>query len=269
MVAHSPKGAYRMYSRQRQQLIAQRISTQGSVSVADLAEHFDVSPETVRRDLAALEAAGRLERTHGGAVAPSGHAERSLSARTQEHRSAKTAIARLAAEYLPSSGGSIIIDAGSTTAHLVGRMPASTLTGRGALSIYTDSAPIAAELASSNTAQLYLFGGMVRGITGALVGSSTVDAIRRTRVDVAFIGTNGISAERGLTTPDPAEAAVKSAMVASARKVVVLADESKFSVDHVVEFASLDSVDVLVGNSAPPSPLASALDTANVEVVYP
>ena len=258
-----------MYSRQRQQFITQRVGTHGSVSVADLAEHFDVSPETIRRDLAALEEAGQLERTHGGAVAPSGHAERSLAARTQEHRSAKTTIARLAAEYLPCSGGSIIIDAGSTTAHLVGRMPTSTLSGRGALSVYTDSAPIAAELASANASQLYLFGGMVRGITGALVGSSTVDAIRKIRVDVAFLGTNGISADRGLTTPDPAEAAVKSAMVASARKVVVLADSSKYAVDHVVDFAALDSVDVLIANSAPPPTLASALNTADVEVVFP
>ena len=258
-----------MYSRQRQQLITERVDSHGSVNVADLAVHFDVSPETIRRDLAALEELGRLERTHGGAVAPSGNAERSLAARTLEHRSAKAAIARLAAEHLPQSGGSIIIDAGSTTAHLVGCMPVSTLTGQRALSIYTDSAPIAAELAGADASQLYLFGGMVRGITGALVGSSTVEAIRTLRVDVAFIGTNGISAERGLTTPDPAEAAVKSAMVASARKVVVLADDSKYAVDHVVEFASLGSVDVLIGNSAPRSALARALDAADVEVVLP
>lgn len=258
-----------MYSRQRQQLITQRVGAQGSVSVADLADRFDVSAETIRRDLAALEVAGQLERTHGGAVAPSGHAERSLATRTQEQRGAKTAIARLAGEYLPGPGGSILIDAGSTTAHLTSRMPPSTLTGRGALSIYTDSAPIAAELANVNATQLYLFGGLVRGITGALVGASTVDAISRLRVDVAFMGTNGIDAARGLTTPDPAEAAVKSAMITAARKVIVLADDSKYGLDHVVEFAPLDKIDTLISNSAPPSSLARALNTAHVEVVTP
>ena len=256
-----------MYSRQRQQLITQRVGTQGSASVADLAEHFDVSPETIRRDLAALEEAGKLERTHGGAVAPSGHAERSLAARTQEHRSAKTAIARLAAEYLPSSGGSIIIDAGSTTAHLVGRMPASTLTGRGALSVYTDSAPIAAELASANTSQLYLFGGMVRGITGALVGSTTVDAIRRTRVDVAFIGTNGVSEGLGLSTPDPDEAAVKSALVRSAQRVIVLADSSKMNREDFAGFADLDDVDVLITDAGIDPTFSAVLSARGIEVV--
>lgn len=258
-----------MYSRQRQQLITQRVGAQGSVSVADLAERFDVSAETIRRDLAALEGSGQLERTHGGAVAPSGHAERSLAARTQEQRGAKTTIAKLAADHLPGPGGSVLIDAGSTTAHLAGRMPPSTLTGRGALSIYTDSAPIAAELANVNAAQLFLFGGMVRGITGALVGAATVEAIGKLRVDVAFMGTNGIDAARGLTTPDPAEAAVKSAMIAAARKVVVLADDSKFGHDHVVEFAPLGRIDTLISNSAPPPELAAALDTAHVEVVIP
>lgn len=258
-----------MYSRQRQRLIVQSVAENGSASVADLAERFDVSPETIRRDLSALESSGKVERTHGGVVAARTHAEESLEARFAENLEAKLAIGRAAAEFLPQAGGSVILDAGSTTARLAGEMPASTLAGPGALAVYTDSAPIASDLARANASSVSVFGGTLRGTTGAIVGAGVVRAIGHLRVDVAFVGTNGLHPERGLTTPDPAEAAVKSALVRAARRVVLLADSSKFGRDHVVEFARLEGIDVLVTDTAPRGPLARALSTADVEVVVP
>ncbi|WP_333617960.1 DeoR/GlpR family DNA-binding transcription regulator [Dietzia sp.] len=258
-----------MYSRQRQRLIVEHVEEHSGASVADLAARFEVSHETIRRDLAALEDVGRIERTHGGAMPAATHAEQSLEARLLDHLDAKRAIARIAGDLLPEPGGSMILDAGSSTAQLLAHMPPSTLSGPGALDIYTDSAPIAAELARLQAAKVGVFGGTVRGITGAIVGSGVVDSLRRLRVDVAFIGANGLHPERGLTTPDSAEAAVKSALVSAARTVVLLADSSKFGRDHVVEFAASEDIDILVTDSQPRGALARSLDSANVEVLVP
>ena len=101
------------------------------------------------------------------------------------------------------------------------------------------------------------------------MGPSVLRALESIRVDVAFVGTNGLHPERGLTTQDPDEAAVKNAMCRAARRVVVLADSSKFGHEFLVSFAPLDGVDVLVTDAPPPGPLASALDTHGIEVVLP
>lgn len=256
-----------MLTRQRQRLIAQHIASHGSASVQDLATHFDVSAETIRRDLGALEEAGHVERTHGGAVDAGGHVERSLEARTLENREAKNRIARTAAGLLPAAGGSLLLDAGSTTAQLIPHIPRSALMGPNALLVFTDSAPIAAALAAAGATNVQILGGSVRGSTGTVVGSTAVEMVRKLRVDVAFLGTNGITAERGLTTPDPAEAAVKQAMAEAARQVVVVADSSKYDQDFTVSFAGLEQVDTLVSDSAPTGALSNALTTTDVEVV--
>lgn len=106
----------------------------------------------------------------------------------------------------------------------------------------------------------------MRGLTAAAVGAQTVDAISRLRPDIAFVGTNGISAAFGLSTPDPDEAAVKRAIIAAARRRVVLADAEKFEAELLVSFASLDDVDVLVSEMAPEGELARALDGVDAEV---
>jgi len=111
-----------------------------------------------------------------------------------------------------------------------------------------------------------LLGGRVRGDDGAAVGPGRVDQVDRLRPDVAVLGTNGISAA-GLTTPDEGEAAVKTAIVRSARRVILLADATKFEEEALVVFAALADVDVLVTDAAPPAPLARALADAEVEVV--
>lgn len=258
-----------MLTRQRQRLIAQHIASHGSASVHDLAAHFDVSSETIRRDLGALEDAGHVERTHGGAVAATGHAERNLETRTLENREAKDRIARVAVDLLPPAGGSLLLDAGSTTAQLIPHIPHSALMGPNALLVITDSAPNAAALAAAGATNVQILGGSVRGSTGAVVGSVAVETLRRLRVDVAFLGTNGIDAERGLTTPDPAEAAVKQAMAEAARHVVVVTDSSKYDQDFTVSFADLDQVDTIVSDSMPTGALADALATTDVEVVVP
>lgn len=265
-----------MFAEERQQLIVGLITASGRASVTDLAERFSITTETVRRDLAALEAAGSLRRVHGGAVSPDRFStnEESILVRTDQRQPEKTRIAEAALALIPQDRtGSILIDAGSTTEALAELLAARTaataaVSAPGAeLVVITHSLPIAAKLSGEPGIALHLLGGKVRGITQAAVGQSTVEAARRIRPDIAFIGTNGIHAAFGLSTPDPEEAAVKAAFVQSARRIVVLADASKLDAETLVQFASLKDLDTLITDTKPSQDLADALADAGVEVV--
>ena len=220
--------------------------SQGRASVADLAQAYDVTTETVRRDLAVLDRAGLLRRVHGGAVPVRAlHlVEPSVDERESTRAGHKHAIASAAAEFIPQSGATVLFDAGTTTARVAALLPPDR-----ELLIVTNSVPIAARLASLTSVSLQLLGGQVRGLTQATVGERAVGMLESLRVDIAFIGTNGISVRHGLSTPDPGEAAVKRAMVACANFVVVVADSSKIGREEFVSFAPIDRVDVLVTDS--------------------
>ena len=235
-----------MYPEERQQAIAATVMSQGRASVADLAQAYDVTTETVRRDLAVLDRAGLLRRVHGGAVPVRAlHlVEPSVDERESTRAGHKHAIASAAADFIPQSGATVLFDAGTTTARVAALLPPDR-----ELLIVTNSVPIAARLASLTSVSLQLLGGQVRGLTQATVGERAVGMLESLRVDIAFIGTNGISVRHGLSTPDPGEAAVKRAMVACANFVVVVADSSKIGREEFVSFAPIDRVDVLVTDS--------------------
>ncbi|WP_211880703.1 DeoR/GlpR family DNA-binding transcription regulator [Pseudarthrobacter albicanus] len=266
-----------MFAEERQQLIVGLIATSGRASVTDLAERFSITTETVRRDLASLEVAGSVRRVHGGAVSPDRFSttEESILERAVQRQPEKTRIAEAALALIPQGrSGSVLIDAGSTTEALAELLSARTAATAGAashadveLTVITHALPIAAKLSGEPGIALHLLGGKVRGLTQAAVGQSTVEAARRIRPDIAFIGTNGIHAAFGLSTPDPEEAAVKAAFVQSARRIVVLADSSKLDAETLVQFASLKDLDTLITDRKPSQGLADALADAGVEVV--
>ena len=269
-----------MFAEERQQLIVGLVSARGRASVTDLAERFSITTETIRRDLAALEAAGSVRRVHGGAVSPDrlSTTEESILERTVLRQPEKTRIAEAALALIPQDhSGSVLLDAGSSTEALAellasrtaaARAAAATAPGAGSeLVVITHALPIAAKLSGEPGIALHLLGGKVRGLTQAAVGQSTVEAARRIRPDIAFLGTNGIHAAFGLSTPDPEEAAVKAAFVQSARRIVVLADSSKLDAETLVQFASLKDLDTLITDTKPSQALADALAEAGVEVV--
>lgn len=253
-----------MYPEERQQAIAATVMSQGRASVADLAQAYDVTTETVRRDLAVLDRAGLLRRVHGGAVPVRAlHlVEPSVDERESTRAGHKHAIASAAAEFIPQSGATVLFDAGTTTARVAALLPPDR-----ELLIVTNSVPIAARLASLTSVSLQLLGGQVRGLTQATVGERAVGMLESLRVDIAFIGTNGISVRHGLSTPDPGEAAVKRAMVACANFVVVVADSSKIGREEFVSFAPIDRVDVLVTDSEITPEDRAALTEHGVDVV--
>jgi DeoR family transcriptional regulator, fructose operon transcriptional repressor len=252
-----------VYAEERQQAIAELVLSRGRLSVLDLAATYGVTTETVRRDLSVLERAGVLRRVHGGAVpvATITALERAIGERDRAQTAEKDRIAAAAAEHLPPAGGSVVIDAGTTTARVCGQVARRDLT------VMTHSVTVAARLAGMPQIELHLLPGQVRPATQAAVGEATVAALGQLRVDVAFLGTNGISLGHGLSTPDHGEAACKRAIVAAGQRTVVLADATKLGMESTVRFAELADVDVLVTDRGAPVRLCAALRERGVEVV--
>ena len=135
------------------------------------------------------------------------------------------------------------------------------------LTVLTNSLSTASVLATHPGVSLYVLGGRVRGQTGAAVGDWTIRALTDVVVDVAFIGTNGFSVARGLTTPDQSEALVKRAMVASARTVIVLSDSSKAGDAHLHRFAELGDIDILITDTDLDDDVAAEIRAAGPDVV--
>lgn len=251
-----------MYAAERQQRIMAQAREAGRVEVTALAESLGVATETVRRDLTALERRGSLRRVHGGAIPVERlELEPTLATRSTRLADVKRRIAARVLDELPT-GGTVLLDAGSTTQAVVQLLPPDL-----DLTVVTNSVAAAATLSTHPGVMLYLLGGRVRGVTGAAVGDWATAALEGVVVDVAVLGTNGFSAARGLTTPDQAESLVKAAMVRSARRVVVATDSSKAGDDHLHRFARLDEVDLLVTDTDLSDDVAAELRAAGPEVV--
>jgi DeoR family transcriptional regulator, fructose operon transcriptional repressor len=253
-----------VYAEERRQAMADLIAQRGRLSVNELADAYAVTTETVRRDLSELERTGLVRRVHGGAVPAEALTllETAVTDRDLSRAEEKDRIARAAVEQLPGPGGSILLDAGSTTSRLAAGLP-----GDQRLSVVTNAVPIAARLANRPGTDLHLLPGRVRLRTQAAVGEDTVAALSLLRVDVLFLGANGVSLDHGLSTPDHSEAAAKRAMVRAAHKVVVLADSSKIGREHTVRFAELSDVDVLVTDRGISDVDVKALEDFGIEVV--
>ncbi|MFD0119391.1 DeoR/GlpR family DNA-binding transcription regulator [Streptomyces sp. NPDC058320] len=251
-----------MYAPERQQEILRLARDGGRVDVLSLAEEFQVTAETIRRDLKTLDRAGLVRRVHGGAI-PAGRLDFEPDVAEREGTAAdeKDRIARLALAELPEEG-TVILDAGTTVARLAAVVPLeSTLT------VVTHGLPVAARLADHPGIQLHLVGGRVRHRTRAAVDAWALRAYGEIRADVLFLAANGFSAEHGLTTPDLAEAAVKRAAVGAARRVVLLADSAKYGQEHFARFGDLGDVDVLITDSGLSDEDAARIEKGGTEVV--
>ena len=251
-----------MYAPERQQQIVDIARADGRVEVNALAELLGVTPETVRRDLTTLERHGLLRRVHGGAIPVEKLGfEPRLDERQERYTAEKERIAKTAVDELPNEGV-ILLDAGSTTQLLAENLPRDR-----ELTVVTNSIAVATVIAKRDNLSLYVLGGRVRGRTLAAVGEWATHALGGIHVDVAFIGTNGLSVRRGLTTPDQDEAMVKRAMVTAARRVVVLCDHTKIGTDHFAQFAPLDAVDTVITDIGLDAETAADIEAAGTTVV--
>lgn len=242
---------------ERQRKIVDILGSAERAQVDELAEQLGVSASTIRRDLQLLSSRGAVERTHGGVLPPS-RFEPSFREKETEHLAQKRAIAQMAAR-LVQPGHTVFLDGGTTTLEL-----ARMLRGRSDVTIASNSVPIAVELASH--ARLILTGGSVKESTLALVGPIAERSIEQMHVDIAFIGTNGVSAAGGFTTPTWEEAATKTRMIRAGRMAVVLADGSKLGSITFAHVATIDEVDLLITDEGASASEIEALRSAGLEV---
>jgi len=251
-----------LYQAERRQLIAKTAERDGRVESGALASEMDVSLETVRRDLRALERQGILRRTHGGAIPlHKVQFDARLSARAKVMVEEKYRIAQAAKALLPTEG-SVLFDGGTTTAMIAALLPAdSTLT------VVTNALPIAASLGTHPNITLRVLGGVCRERSQCFVGHWTTQNLSNIRVDVGFFGTNGLTTERGLSTADESEAEAKHAMIESSRRVILVTDHTKIGLDDFCRFAEIDEVDTLITDVGIDPDLASDLRSRIPEVL--
>jgi len=267
-LATSPSGnRSARFPASRQADLASFVAEKGQVTVADLATRFDVSPDTIRRDLDQLDADGILIRTHGGAVSLSAvpRADTGVDVRMRLQTSAKDRIGALAAS-LVTDGTVLMINAGTTSLSM-----ARHLKDQRELTIATNNLRIPAEISPKVCRDLYLFGGSVRLGAQAVVGPLSFRADGNTgdidiKCDLAVIGVGAISAS-GYTTSHLAEAVMMGQMMRRATRVIVLADSSKFGRQLFAQISTLDAGDVLVTDQQPPQDLQAALDENGVQVL--
>jgi len=250
---------------QRHSLILDRIVANGAVRVADLSAELGVSDMTVRRDIADLAARGLVRKVHGGAVdaRPSAH-EPGFASKQSLATAQKLAIADAAMDLVPA-GASIALSAGTTTWALATRL--AQRADLRPLAVVTNSLPVADALhAAGDVGDVVLTGGS-RTPSDALVGPLTVAALETLHVDLLFLGTHGIDADAGLTTPNLLEAETNRALARSARRTVVVADSSKWGTLGMARFLTLAEVDVLVTDEGLPDDARTRLADAGVRVI--
>ncbi|MEI6361780.1 MAG: DeoR/GlpR family DNA-binding transcription regulator [Actinomycetes bacterium] len=249
----------------RQERIAQEVESAGFVRVTDLADRFAVSVVTVRSDLGSLEALGRVRRVRGGAV-PSGglRHEPPLELAAREHERQKAAIAAYAAS-LVQPGQVIVLDVGSTTTavalELVARRELRDVT------VVTSGLNVAMALEpASDRISVLVTGGMVRPLQHSLVNPFGSLILEQISAHLAFIGCNGVDADRGVTNLNFAEAEVKKSMIAAAREVVVVADGSKIGVVEAARVCSLSQIDLLITDATAPEQAVALIEQSSVSV---
>ena len=230
-------------ARQRQERILEDVRASGGVRVSELVDALGVSDMTVRRDIEALASRGLVARVHGGATAVSARStdEPGFTAKSSLALAEKGAIARAAAS-LVEPGAAVAISAGTTTFAV-----ARELRTVPDLTVVTNSVPVAQLLHETSRSDLtVVLTGGVRTPSDALVGAVAVAALRGLHVDWLFLGVHGFDDRVGLTTPNLVEGETDRALVASSRRLVVVADHSKWGVVGLSTIATLDDVDVLV-----------------------
>jgi DeoR family transcriptional regulator, fructose operon transcriptional repressor len=231
-----------MFAEERQQHIIDTARSAGRVDVSELSAALAVTTETIRRDLSYLERKGVLRRVHGGAMP----VERSAVDLVVDDppggttAAAAALIAKAALDELPDRG-SVILSAGAATERLAEMLPADR-----PLIVVTNALAIASTVVVRPATTVVFVGGRIDRRSAGSVDSWALHQISQSFVEVAFIESTGVSLRRGLSEPDMANAAVKAAMMASARRTVLLADHARVGTDELVRYGELEDVDAIV-----------------------
>jgi DeoR/GlpR family transcriptional regulator of sugar metabolism len=251
-----------MLAAERRRRIAESLRSRGVVSVTEMAETLGTSEITLRRDLRVMAEEGLLVRTHGGAVVSAGLAhEPTYSEKANQAAAEKAAIARLAVGMI-RPGDSILLGPGTTTlalAHLLVDFPE--------LTVVTNSLLVAQALMPAGRVEVILTGGTLRRAIHALVGPATEESTRTLRASQAFISGNGLTTERGLSTPSPVVAAADRALAAAAQQIVVLADHTKVGHETMCQTVPLERISTLITDAGADPEQLAAIREAGITVL--
>ena len=245
----------------RQTEIVSLLRQSGRVAVEELATHFGVTLQTIRRDLNELSDAKLAVRVHGGAIIASGVANLAYEARQLVAHQHKRLIGEAAARLVPDNA-SLLINIGTTTEEV-----AKALAGHSGLLVITNNLHVANELYRNESIEVFVTGGSIRRGDGGIVGAVAVAQIEQFRVDIAIIGTSAIDPNGTLLDFDIREVETSRAIIEHARKIVLVADSSKFSRSAPVRIAHLSEIDVFVTDRLPSPALAEMCQRCEVEVV--
>ncbi|TMV43808.1 DeoR/GlpR transcriptional regulator [Paenibacillus mesophilus] len=227
---------------ERYEKIVQLVSERGSIRVSELSELCDVTEETIRRDLDRLEQAGRLRRSHGGAVSvKEQQPEIPYFEREVTHAEEKRRIAQEAVKLI-SPKERILLDASTTAWYVAANLPDIPLT------VLTNSIKVATELAGKEKIEVISTGGILASRSLSFVGPLAERSLDAYHVDKVFLSCKGVHLERGISESNELQARLKQKMIGMADRVILLADSSKFGVQAFTQVAALQQVDTIVSD---------------------
>ncbi len=247
----------------RREGIVDLVQNRGYVSIEDLAENFEVTPQTIRRDINELSDQAMLRRYHGGAGLPSSVENLAYPARQVLCQEEKRLIARMAARQIPDNA-SLFLNIGTTTEEV-----ARALLGHKGLRVITNNLNIALLLSRRRDFEVIVAGGVVRSRDGGIIGASAVDLIRQFKVDYGIIGISGIDMDGTLLDFDYREVRVAQAIVENSRKVYLVADHTKFGRNAMVRLGEMSQISALFTDKRPPAALVRNITAADVELNIP
>jgi len=247
----------------RRNRILEKLALEGKVIVVDLAREFGVTEETIRRDLDKLSAEGLAKKIYGGAVAnKSLNVDLPYTVRKRANVEAKQRIAELIAARI-SDGDYIMLDASSTALYV-----ARYLKSKKDITLITNSIEILLELADKTDWNVLCTGGTLKPRSLSLVGSSAEKMIQSHHVDHAICSCKGLDMRLGVTDSNERDAEMKQAIFASAKRRVLVADQSKFDMCSFVRVCALEDVDTIVTECEPDARWLETLNAMNVEIIY-
>ena len=247
---------------ERRHRILEILRDQGRVTVDDLDSRFATSQVTIRTDLATLEAAGALERTHGGALLRREDDDQPITVKQTRHHAEKVRIAQVAAALI-RDGETIILDSGTTTAEIAKQLRRLEVQS---INVITNALNIAMLLADVPSVRLIMPGGILRPESNSLSGHMAEAALANLQADRLFLGADGLDPERGVMTPHLPEAHLNAQMIAISRQVIVVADSSKLLRRNISLIARVEQLHMLITNAGANPDVVSELRRRGVEV---
>ncbi|GEM74007.1 DeoR/GlpR family transcriptional regulator [Vibrio sagamiensis] len=243
----------------RHQQIIELVIKQGYVSTDELVDKFNVSPQTIRRDLNELADENKIRRYHGGATVPLSSENTSYSMRKELNFNEKDVIAEALVKHIPD-GATLFIDIG-TTPEAVAR---ALNKKHKQLRVVTNNINVASILLSNPEIKVILAGGEVRNRDGGIVGEATLDFVKQFRLDFGILGISGIDFDGSLLDFDYHEVRVKQAIIDNSRSVFLAVDHSKFGRNAMVKLGNIDQLNMVLTNKQPPAEILSILADASI-----